>query len=254
MYIDSHAHIYEEYYDNIKKVKNDAIHEGVTKIINCSTSFENFDQIIELSKKNGFYYALGIHPECVEDNKKIEKLEEYIMNNIDNPKFVGIGEIGLDFYYSKENKKEQIEMFDYQLKLASKYKLPVIIHSREATQNILELLKKYNLKGIIHCFSGSAETAREYIKLGYKLGIGGIITFKNCNLKNYIKEIGLNNIVLETDCPYMTPEPFRKYKNEPKYISTISEYIANIFRISSKEVAEITTQNCNEIFDFKDNK
>ncbi len=254
MYIDSHAHIYKEYYEDIKKVSDDAIKNNVLEIINCATDFDNFNEIIDLSKQYDFYYTLGLHPETLSNYQDINLLERYIKENIENSKFLGIGEIGLDYHYSLENKKEQKDLFEYQLSLADKYSLPVIIHSRDATMDTLNILKQYNLKGIIHCFSGSVSTAKEYVKLGYKLGIGGVITFKNCNLKEYIESIGLENIVLETDSPYMTPEPLRKYKNEPKNIKIIAEFIAKIFNRTAEEVGNITTNNCKEIFDFKKKK
>lgn len=255
MLIDSHAHIYNEYYDDISAIVNFAIKRNVLKIINCATSINNFNEIIELSHKyENFYYVLGVHPGEISDSINIEELESFVKLNLNNPKFIGIGEIGLDYYYSKDNKNNQIKLFKAQLSLAEKYELPVIIHSREATEETIKILKNYSLKGIIHCFSGSIEIAKEYIKLGYKLGIGGLLTFKNSNLKNYIKNIGIHNIVLETDSPYMTPEPFRKYKNEPKYIFEIAEEVSKIFKISIEKVAEITTYNCNKIFDFNNKK
>ena len=136
------------------------------------------------------------------------------------------------------------------MSLAEKYKKSVIVHSREATLDTIEILKKHNVKGVIHCFSGSYETACEYIKLGFVLGIGGVITFKNCNLKDYIDKIGIENIVLETDSPFMTPEPFRKYKNEPKYVLETAKFISNVLNISIEKLEEITTKNCHKIFDI----
>ena len=250
MLIDSHAHVYSNFYSNIETVNKNAKSKNVLKIINCATNYNNFDEIIKLSSLYGFYYVLGIHPEEIDSDFDISKLEKFIKSNLSNEKFIGIGEIGLDFYHRKDNIDDQVKLLNSELSLAEKYNLPVIIHSRNATKETIDILKKYNLKGIIHCFSGSNETAKEYIKLGYKIGIGGLVTFKNCNLKDIIKEIGIENIVLETDCPFMTPEPYRNNKNEPMYISLIAEYISKIFDISIEEVGKTTTNNCNEIFDF----
>lgn len=251
MYIDTHAHIYKEYFDDINLIINNSKSKKVEKIINCATDFKNFDEIIELSKFNsGVYFTLGIHPEEINEEDYLN-LEIYIKENLNNPKFLGIGEIGLDYFHNSDNIDIQKKIFIYQLNLATKYNFPIIVHSREATKDTLDILKKYKLKGIIHCFSGSVEVAKEYIKLGYKIGIGGLVTFKNCNLKEKIEAIGIKNIVLETDSPYITPEPFRGSKNEPSNIPLISKKIAEILCISDKNVEDITTENCNEIFDFK---
>ncbi len=249
MLIDTHAHIYSKYYDNIDEILNNANFNNVTKIINCATNFENFKEIIKYSNLYGFYYTLGIHPEEINE-EPYEILEKYIIDNLNNPKFVAIGEIGLDYYHNKDNILEQKKLFEFQLGLAQKYNLPVIIHSREATEDTINILKKYKLKGIIHCFSGSAKTANEYIRLGYKLGIGGLLTFKNCNLKENINKFGLENIVLETDSPYVTPEPYRGSKNEPSYLLIIAQKLSNVLNLDIKKIEEITTNNCNSIFDF----
>src|SRR5699024_6836671 len=160
--------------------------------------------------------ALGIHPEYVE-NYTLDDIK-FIEDNLNNPKIVAIGEIGLDYHYSKENKEEQIKLLELQLKLAEKYGVPVIIHSREATEDTINTLKKYKVRGVIHSFSGSLETAKIYIKMGYLLGINGVVTFKNCNLKDVLKEIPIENIVLETDSPYLTPVPFRGKQNNSSHI------------------------------------
>ena len=254
MLVDSHAHIYDEYYKNIDDIVESAKENGIVKIINCATSINNIENVIKISHEHNFYYALGIHPEDVTNvNEKIkEKLENYIVKNLNDKNFIAIGEIGLDYYYGKENKEDQIKLLEFQMALAKKYDKSVIIHSREATLDTINILKKYNIKGVIHCYSGSYETAMEYIKIGYKLGIGGLITFKNCNLKNYINKIGLKNIVLETDSPYMTPEPFRGKQNEPKYVLETAKFLSKIFNISLEELGKITTKNCYKIFDIKD--
>lgn len=249
MFIDSHAHLLNEFYDNVDDVIENAIKNGIKKIINCADNIETSKEVLELAEKyKNIYSAIGIHPEnAKEDINKLDILELLIKKN----KAIAIGEIGLDYYYGKETKNEQLEVFNKQLKLAEKYNMPVIIHSREATKDTLDTLKKYKVKGIIHCFSGSIETAKEYIKMGYKLGINGIVTFKNSkNIKEVVKTIGIKHFVLETDCPFLTPEPFRKYKNEPKYILEIAKYLSIFLDIDLKQIKKITTKNVTSIFDI----
>lgn len=252
MLVDSHAHIFKEYYDDIDNVVINAKKNNVLKIVNCATSLNNIDEVILTSKQHGFYYALGIHPEEVNsfDNDTKIRIKKYILDNIDDEKFIAIGEIGLDFYYGKETKEKQIELLEFQMSLAEKYNKPVIIHSRDATLDTINVLKRYKVKGVIHCFSGSYETACEYIKMGYMIGIGGLVTFKNSNLKNYIEKIGIDNIILETDSPYMTPEPFRGKKNEPKNVLEIAIFLSKILNISLEKIAKKTTKNCAKIFDI----
>ena len=249
MLIDSHAHVLSEFFENIDEVIENAMKNNIKKIINCATDISTSYEVINISKKyKNVFPAVGIHPESAKDNiDKIEELEKII----NKEKVIAIGERGLDYYYGKENKDIQIKLFEEQLKIAEKYNLPVIIHSREATQDTISILKKYKVKGIIHCFSGSTETAKEYIKMGYLLGVNGIVTFKNSkNIKEVLKNIGLSSIVLETDCPFLTPEPFRKYKNEPKYVLTVAKFLSMFFDKDLQEIEKITTNNVLSIFDI----
>lgn len=247
MFTDSHCHLFKECFDNVDEVIKRAVDNQVSRYISAADSIFSCYEMIDLSKKyDNVYIALGIHPENCFDN--LEKLNELVDEYHDDKKVVAIGEIGLDYYYGKENKQKQIEVFEYQLKLAEKYNLPVIIHSREATLDTINCLKKYKVRGVIHCFSGSLETAKEYIKMGFFIGVGGVMTFKKSKIDEIIKDIPLENIILETDSPYLTPEPFRKYKNEPKYIKTIAEYLANLKDISLDEVANTTENNIHSLF------
>ena len=162
---------------------------------------------------------------------------------------MAIGEIGLDYHYSKEEKEEQIKLLETQLSLAEEYDIPVIIHSRDATLDTLTTLKKYKCRGVIHSYSGSLETAQEYIKMGYLLGVNGVITFKNANIKDIIKELPLTSIILETDSPYLTPVPFRGEKNSPKNVLYVAKFVADLKNISLEELSKITNQNIERVFD-----
>lgn len=247
--IDTHAHIMSEYYENINKIIHDIKNKGVIAIINASDSINSAKEVIKLSKEYENYLlpCIGIHPESVNEINKLDELEELIKNN----KIYAIGEIGLDYYYVKDNKKEQIELFNRQLDLAEKYNLPIVVHSRDSIQDIYDNLKNRKLKGVIHCFNGSYEMANLFIKIGYKLGIGGVLTFKNSKLYELIEKIDLENIVLETDSPYLSPEPFRGQKNDPSNVYYVAKKIAEIKNINVEKVIEITSKNAIQTFDIK---
>lgn len=249
MFTDTHCHIFKEYYENINEVLEKAKSVGINRVINNGCDTKSNIEVLELIKEYpNMYGAIGIHPEYVEDYTPDDL--KYIEDNLNNPKIVAIGEIGLDYHYTKENKAKQIELFEYQLKLAEKYHKPVIIHSREATEDTINCLKKHLVTGVIHSFSGSLETAKIYIKMGFLLGINGVITFKNSKLKEVIKEIDLKNIIFETDSPYLTPEPFRGTKNEPARITNIVEFTCNLKEIEKSQASIITNQNIKRIFDI----
>ena len=245
--IDTHAHILSEFYDNIDELIEELKSKEIIKVINCADSVETSKEVLNIYTKYEGYLlpAVGIHPENIE-NANISAIEELIKNN----KVFAVGEIGLDYHYNDENKKEQREYFIKQLDLAIKYDLPVIIHIREAMQECFDILKTRKNKGIIHCFSGSVEMAREYIKLGYKLGIGGVLTFKNSKLYEVIEKIDLKDIVLETDSPFLSPEPFRGKKNKPCNVLYVAKRIAEIKNISLEEVINTTTATAKQIFDI----
>ena len=251
MYIDTHCHLSCEDYDDIDLVIKENSENNIDKIIISGYSRDTIKETLELiNKYEDVYATIGYHPSetDITTDKDLILLEEQIKNK----KVVGIGEIGLDYHYGNENKDKQIVLFRKQMEIASKYKLPVVIHSRDATQDTINILKEFpNVIGDMHCFSGSLETANIYISMGYKLGIGGVVTFKNSNLYKVVESVGLENIILETDSPYLTPEPFRGKKNSSKYIPYISEKIANILDCSVEEVADITTKNAISLFDLK---
>lgn len=250
MFIDTHCHLSKEYYDDIDLVIQENIEASIDKMIISGCEIESIDEAIEMTLKYDMVYAtIGYHPD--QANIVVEKDLIHLENLLKSyKKILGIGEIGLDYHYDGTNKEKQKRLFEIQLKLAEKLNLPVVIHSRDAVKDTIEILNKYKVKGIIHCFSGSLETANIYIKMGYKLGIGGVVTFKNSKLPDVVKNISLDNIVLETDSPYLTPDPYRGSVNASKYIPLIAEKISTIKNISKEEVAKITTINCNDLFDF----
>lgn len=253
MFIDTHCHLSKEDYENIDLVLSENRENGIEKIIISGCDRASIDESIEFSLKyHDVYLTLGYHPSeaSITTASDLEKLEDLISS--DSLKIVGIGEIGLDYHYGKEDADLQRELFRKQMKLASRYSLPVVIHSRDATEDTISILKEFpEVIGDIHCFSGSVETARIYVKMGYKIGIGGVVTFKNSNLYKVVEDIGINNILLETDSPYLAPVPFRGKLNSSKYIPIIAEKIAEILDVSVNEVSEVTLANTYGLFDLK---
>lgn len=251
MFIDTHCHLSIEDYDDIDEVINDNRKAGIEKIIISGCTKESIIESLELSKKyDDIFVTIGYHPSeaRITLNSDINDLEKYLMDD----KVVGIGEIGLDYHYGKEDIDLQKEMFRKQLDLAVKYKLPVVIHSRDATLDTINILKEYpNVVGDIHCFSGSVETARQYIDMGYYLGIGGVVTFTNSNLSNIVKAIGIDNIIFETDSPYLTPVPFRGKKNSSKYIPYICKKVAETLDMDVDSIAKKVLNNTYNLFDLK---
>ena len=250
MFIDTHCHLERKYYDNIEKVIEDNRKAGIDKIIVSGCEKEEIKEVLEYAEKyEDVYLTLGFHPEYADlvTEEDIIWLKQIITTN---KKVIGIGEIGLDYYYSKESREKQITLFKKLLSLASELSLPVVIHSRDATKDTVDILKEYDLKGIIHCFSGSLETAKKYIKMGYYLGIGGVVTFKNSNLRETLKELSLDNIVLETDSPYLSPTPLRGTVNSSKNIPLIAEELTKIYSVSINEVGLKTISNTKTIFDI----
>lgn len=250
MFIDTHMHIGNDFGVEPDLYVKNASNAQVEVLI---ASFCEKDDIMLstkfVEKYKNLYTCIGYHPEV--SNKIVEKdyeiLEEMVKNN---PKIVAIGEIGLDYYWNKDNKDKQREVFCKQLEIAEKLKLPVVIHSRDSINETYEILKKYKVSGVIHCFSGSLEMAKKFISLGFLLGIGGVVTFKNSKLFEVIEKLELTNIVLETDSPYLTPEPNRGKTNESSNIFYIAQKIAEIKNISLENVAKITTENAIRTFDL----
>lgn len=251
MFIDTHCHLSKEYYENIEEIINKARNNNVNTLIISGCDKKGIIEGLELiNKYPNIYMTIGFHPSEVDTttDEDLIWLEELIKSN---EKIIGVGEIGLDYYWVKDNKEEQRTLFKKQLDIATKLNLPIVIHSREATQETYDILKEYNLNGIIHCYSGSIEMAKEYIKLGYKIGIGGVVTFKNTNLVEVVKAISINDITLETDSPYLAPTPYRGKQNSPEYIPIIANKIAEIKNMTLEEIGKETTSNTMTLFDLK---
>ena len=250
MYIDTHCHVLHDYYDDIDEIINKCKNNDVSKIIISGCDIETNKEVLELVNKYDIIYGtIGFHPTELNDFK--EEYFDFLEKNIMNKKIVGIGEIGLDYHYEDTDKNKQINVFTRQLEIAEKYDKPIVVHSRDSIQDTYNILSNYKLKGSIHCFSGSVEMAKLFVKLGYKLGVGGIITYKNAkNIKEVVKNIDLSYILLETDSPYLSPEPYRGTKNDPSNIPFIAEAIADIKNVSKIDVARITTDNAIAEFDF----
>lgn len=247
MLIDTHCHLSYEDYDNLEEILNNKTCIMIASGCNDKTNRE----VLELvNRYDNVYGTLGIHPEEV-DNITCDSLK-FIEDNLTNPKIVAIGEIGLDYYWVSDNKEKQKELFIKQLELATDYNKPIIVHSRDAIQDTYDILKKYNLKGSIHCFSSSLEMAKEFIKLGYKIGIGGTITFKNSKkLQEIVKELELKDMLLETDSPYLSPEPFRGKKNRPSNVYFVAEKISNLKNIDTDSVIDALNNNAILTFDLE---
>lgn len=245
MYIDTHCHLDSRQVDNIeeliKKIENNII------IVSGYDDKSNLEVVNLISKYKNVYGTIGIHPSEI-NNSDINIIKKYASDE----KIVGIGEIGLDYHYGKEDKELQKQFFIDQINIARKFNKPVVIHSRDASFDTLEIIKNNNdISYVMHCYSYSLEIAKELLKYNVKLGIGGVLTFKNSKeLKRVVNEISLDNILLETDSPWLTPEPFRGKKNEPKNVLLVAEKIAEIKNISNDEVLKITTDNAISKFDL----
>lgn len=247
MVIDTHCHVLTDEYDNIEEIVEEMKdHLMIVSGYDDATNKE----VVELVKKySNVYGTIGIHPSEVDTVS--EESFQFIESHINDLKIVGIGEIGLDYHFDKSKINQQKEIFEYQLWLAEKYHKPVVIHSRDAIEDTYNILKKHNIKSVIHCFSSSYEMAKKFISLGSKLGIGGVVTFKNSSkLKEVVQHLDLEHFVLETDSPYLSPEPYRGQKNKPIHTLLVAKKIAEIKEIPVDEVINTTTKTAIRQFDL----
>lgn len=250
MLIDAHCHVLSTEYDDVLKVLDEAINNGVDKIIINGYDVKSSREAVSLADKYDFVYAaVGIGPGNVSDATDADLLE--IERLATFKKVVAVGEIGLDYYWTKENKDKQVKTFRKMLEIAKSKRLPVIVHNRNATEDTINLLKEYNVTGIMHCFSGGLKTAQTLIKLGFLIGVGGVVTFRNARkLKEVVEGISLSSISLETDSPYLSPEPFRGKQNTPSNLTYVANKIAEIKGVSYEEVVDITSLAVTSKFDL----
>lgn len=254
MIVDSHSHIYsEEFSSDRNEVIARAIKAGVNKIVMPNIDSSTIKPMLDLADSNPDFFIplIGLHPTSVkEDFHKELEIIEYWFNK---RKFAGIGEIGIDLYWDKTFINEQIEVFKTQIGWAKKRRIPIVIHVRDSFQEVLEVLqqeKEESLTGVFHSFTGDADQAAQVIDLGFKIGIGGIVTFKNSGLDIIVQNIDLQHILLETDSPWLAPVPYRGRRNEPAFITAVAAKIASLHGISVEEVARITTTNAKQLFEF----
>ncbi|MCU1808717.1 TatD family hydrolase [Cytobacillus firmus] len=252
MFFDTHAHLNaEQYNEDLQEVIDRALSEGISNIVVVGFDRPTIEKAMELTEQYEFIYAcVGWHPVDAidmteEDLLWIEKLSSH-------PKVVALGEMGLDYYWDKSPKDIQKEVFRKQIRLAKKVKLPIVIHNRDATSDIVEILKEEGageVGGIMHCFSGSPEIAQECVDMNFYISLGGPVTFKNAKKPKEVADvIPLEKLLIETDCPYLTPHPHRGKRNEPSYVKLVAEQIAEIKGLSTEEVAQATTENAKKLF------
>ena len=250
--IDTHTHLYlKQFKDDIDKVIQRSIDKGINKFIFPAIDSTHFDDMHDLKNKypGSIYLMSGLHPVDVKENYKEEL--EFVVNSLKSHSYVAIGEIGIDLYWDKTYLKQQQDAFEFQIRLAIKNDLPIVIHCREAFDEIFEILDKENcdkLRGVFHCFTGTLDQANRAIQLGFKLGIGGVVTFKNGGIDKFLNQIDIKHIVLETDSPYLAPVPFRGKRNESSYITYIIDKLSDIYGLSNTEIASVTTKNAEKVF------
>lgn len=249
---DTHTHLYIEAFDaDREEVIQRAIKNNVTRFFIPAIDSGYTEAMLGLEEQfpENIFLMMGLHPTHVKNNYKEEL--QHVEEMLSKREFVAVGEIGIDLYWDKTTLGIQQEAFRYQIKLAKKYKLPIVIHSRESFDEIFEILeeeKGEDLFGIFHCFTGTLEQAKKAIGYNMKLGIGGVVTFKNGKIDQFLDQIDIKHLVLETDAPYLAPTPYRGKRNETSYILMVLEKLSNIYGVSVAEIANITTANSKEVF------
>ncbi|USK39078.1 TatD family hydrolase [Cytobacillus firmus] len=252
MFFDTHAHLNaEQYNEDLQEVIDRALSEGISNIVVVGFDRPTIEKAMELTEKYEFIYAsVGWHPVDAIDMTEEDLL--WIEELSSHPKVVALGEMGLDYYWDKSPKDIQKEVFRKQIRLAKKVKLPIVIHNRDATADIVEILKEEGageVGGIMHCFSGSPEIAQECVDMNFYISLGGPVTFKNAKKPKEVADvIPLEKLLIETDCPYLTPHPHRGKRNEPSYVKLVAEQIAEIKGLPTEEIAQATTENAKKIF------
>lgn len=252
--VDTHTHLYSEAFDNDRKEAIDrALSVGVKYFFlpAIDSSYTKRMHLLKEEYPENMFLMNGLHPTSINENYMAEL--SFVEQQMQKHRFYAIGEIGIDLYWSKEYLSEQQDAFRFQIQLAKKHGLPIVIHSREAfneTFAVLEQEHTPDLKGVFHCFSGDEHQAHRAISLGMKLGIGGVVTFKNGKIDSFLKRIPLENIVLETDSPYLAPVPYRGKRNESAYLRFVVEKLSDIYGVSEEHIAQITTSNAKQIFGF----
>lgn len=251
--IDTHSHIYGPEFDEDRdEVINNALQAGIEKIFLPNINAESISRMFAVASRypGVCYPMIGLHPEDVKDDWQsvLEDMRQYL------PKVVAVGETGLDFYWDSTYKKEQIEALEHQISWAKEYDLPLVIHMRKAEQELFEVMDRHKsdaLRGIFHCFSGSKETAQRMLAYeGFVLGIGGVLTFKNCRLSETLKYVPIDRIVLETDAPYLAPVPYRGKRNEPAYVHHVAQFLSQIYNVTLEELNQVTNNRVKSIFNI----
>jgi TatD DNase family protein len=249
---DTHTHLYSESFDTDRnEVIDRAIENGITRFFIPSIDSSYIESMYDLERQypEHIFLMAGLHPTHVKNDYKNEL--SIIVRQLEQRSFFAIGEIGIDLYWDKTMLREQQDAFRFQIQLAKKYSLPIVIHCRDAFNEVFEVLeleKSDDLNGIFHCFTGTFEQAKKAISYNMKLGIGGVVTFKNGKIGQYLSKIPISEIVLETDAPYLSPTPFRGKRNESAYLLHILEKVASIYKLERDVIARITTQNSIDIF------
>ena len=253
-FIDTHTHLFaSEFNDDIDIVVKNAINSGVSKMLLPNIDSSTTNNMLQLCNKypKNCFPMIGLHP-CSVKKDNIEKEILHVEEMLNKNKFIAIGEIGLDLYWDKSTLSYQKVAFEYQIKLAKKYQLPIVVHVRDSFNEAIEIVEKLNnenLSGVFHCFTGNIQEAERIINLqNFYLGIGGVVTFKNGGINKIINQISLDNIILETDSPYLTPTPFRGKRNESKYLVNIAQKMSEIYEIDINEIANKTSSNAINLF------
>lgn len=252
MLTDTHTHLYSDHFnEDLSLVMQRAFDSGVKRLFIPAIDSATTEAMYSLEKQypDNVFLMMGLHPTSVKSN--FEQELEHVKREFSKRHFFAVGEIGIDLYWDKSNLENQKKAFKIQIQLAKKYKLPIVIHCRDAFDEIFKILESENdddLFGIFHCFTGTEEQANKAISFNMKLGIGGVVTFKNGKIDTFLNKIDIKNIVLETDSPYLSPVPYRGERNESSYLTLICKKLAEIYQLSEEEISLITTQNSKDVF------